>query len=229
MNLLYIIFNMYHNEQNSPTVLLYLAKSQCYKWKWNSLRYKHCDTHNSTALLRRMSTKTRWLIPFHPHCVSQSTFSVRLLLVSLDLVEDWLICSTRLTRPCGNPYHRRWLYMWLNRLKILNLYLRHYHHIYVSNLCVITLSCVCVWDREWEGERVCVCARVCMRACACDRGSVCETERAREGECACVWEREREREIWKPLPTQYLLSIWLLLIWYRTSTVGTMLLWSNKL
>jgi hypothetical protein len=40
-------------------------KNHHYKQKCNSLRYKHCDTHTSTSLLCRLSTKTSWLFPLH--------------------------------------------------------------------------------------------------------------------------------------------------------------------
>ena len=122
MNLLYIIVSLYHNEQSFFTIFYCnLQKIHHYKQKCKSLRYKHCDTHTSTSLLRRMSTTTSWLFPLHPHHVPQSTFSVRLLLAGLDLGEDWLICSIKLTRPCVDPTHQGWLYVWINRPKILKL------------------------------------------------------------------------------------------------------------
>ena len=75
-------------------------KNHHYKLKCSSLRYKQCNTHNSTSLLRRMSIKTSWLFPLyhfnHTMCLRGHILSGFSWLVStrgkirLFAVQNWL-------------------------------------------------------------------------------------------------------------------------------------------
>ncbi len=65
-----------------------------------------------------------------------------------------------------------------------------------ETVCVCVSECVSVWVSVWVCEvvcvrerTVCVCERDCVRVCERETVCVCACVRA------CVWEREREREI----------------------------------